>query len=261
MKFTVLAFAALWLAGCSQTSGPIVTADLTYTNAGGFGTQNAADYRPGSMFIWNTSTNSLQFIDTLNLHKVSTDILPGTRTSNRIGGIAVAGVPASLAGQEGLLSASIGAQSTFSVTGGFREDYSGVQSNLSEYVGQMLARGDDPDLLFRPREDDHRVVVIRSVLRAQESSLRIGGTDATNPVSIARIQLNSPIGEIASINVRAGTSTTCGAPPDTPPHQRPMCFFNVVVYKPVYVADNKRLQWENIPFPNQNLPAAFRSIR
>lgn len=261
LRTFLLCLIIVFSSGCLPGTDPLVTADLTYTNAGGFGTQNAGDYRSGSMFVWNTETNAMQFIDTLSLARVSGERLPSTRTSNRIAGVGVTGLPATLDGQEGLVSASVAAQSSFSVTGGFREDYRRVRSELSKYVEQMLAEGDNPDLLFRPRDGEYRVVVIRSVLRAQDSRLSIGGTDASDPSSIATVALNSPVGEVASVNVRAGTNTSCAASDGSAENTRPVCFFNVVVYKPVYIKGNVRMQWENAPFPQALLPEAFRNVR
>lgn len=259
-----IAFAAvLLLTACAGGPGgaPTVNVNMSYSNAGGFGTQNAGDFRPGSMFIWNVATNDMQFVDTLALTPRGEQVLPGDRQSSSVAGVGITGIPASLSGKEGLVSASVAAQSAFSAKGAYRQDYGNVQTALSAYVGAMLARGDDPDLTFRPRDPDYRVVVIRSVLRAEDSSLRIGGTDASDPNSVARVALNSPVGEIASVNVRAGTSTTCGAP-GAAADDRPVCFFNVVVYKPRYFEGNPRLQWDpNAGYPAEQLPRAFRGLR
>lgn len=258
----LLAVLTLFLAGClNNTTDPLVTTDLTYSNAGGFGTQNAGDYRPGSMFVWNTRTGEMQFVDTLALGRVDSEKWPGTRTSNRVAGVGITGLPAELAGSEGLVSASIAGQSSFKVTDGFREDYNKVLTALSDYVGQMIDEGDDPDLLFNPRDRASRVVVIRSILRAKASQIAIGGTDVSNPNQVAKIALNSPVGEIASISVRAGTSTACQAAANSTVENQPICFFSVVVYRPTYVENNPKLQWENASFPRDGLPAAFRSIR
>lgn len=250
------------LHGAGTGTGPSVSVNMAYSNAGGFGTQNAGDYRPGSMFIWNTASNEMQFVDTLDLALQRGEVLAGNRSSVSVAGIALTGIPASLRGSEGMVQASVAAQSSFTASGAFRQDYRGVETALSTYAAEMIARGADPDLLFRPRDARFRVVVIRSVLRAQESNLRIGGADASNPNSVAEVRLNSPVGEIASVTVRAGTSTSCGAGAGTQPQARPVCFFNVVVYKPTYVAGNPRLQWDpNAGYPAGNLPAAFRGLR
>ena len=262
MKPVFLA-AALLVAACATGPGgsPTVNVNMSYSNAGGFGTQNAGDFRAGSMFVWNTATNEMQFVDTLNLALRSDEVLPGNRSSSSVAGVGITGIPASLSGKEGLVSASVAAQSTFTANGAYRQDYGGVMSGLSQYVADMIARGAEPDLTFRPRDPDYRVVVIRSVLRAEDSSLRIGGTDASDPNRVAQVRLNSPVGEIASVNVRAGTSTTCGSP-GAAPDARPVCFFNVVVYKPTYLEDNPRLQWDpNAGYPAAKLPDAFRGLR
>ncbi|MDH3263102.1 MAG: hypothetical protein OEM24_03800 [Paracoccaceae bacterium] len=263
MKNLALLAALAMIPACTgDPVSPTLNVTMAFSNAGGFGTQNAGDFQPGSMFIWNTSTNEMQFIDTLGLRLREAEILPGNRSSTSVAGIGISGIPASLQGSEGLVEASLSARSSFSAAGAYRQDYRNVETALSQYVADMIARGADPNLLFRPRDPLYRVVVIRSVLRAQDSGLSIGGADASNPNSIAEVKLNSPIGEIASVNVRAGSSTTCGAPAGTEPESRPVCFFNVVVYKPTYVADNPRLQWDpNAGYPADELPAAFRGLR
>jgi hypothetical protein len=256
--------AALAIPACTIPDGtsPTLNVTMAFSNAGGFGTQNAGDFQPGSMFVWNTATNEMQFIDTLSLALRDAQILPGNRSSTSVAGIGITGIPASLQGEEGLLQASLSARSSFSAAGAYRQDYRQVETRLSQYVADMIARGADPDLLFRPRDPAYRVVVIRSVLRAQDSGLSIGGADASDPNSVAEVRLNSPVGEIASVKVRAGTSTTCGAPAGTAPEARPVCFFNVVVYKPTYLEGNPRLQWDpNAGYPAGLLPAAFRGLR
>ena len=254
------------LSGCfgpNSNEFPAVTADFRFSNSGGFGTQNGAFLHPGQMYVWDIANNDLELIETMQLipsPQNGTNV-QGSMSSTGVGGISITGIPASLSGSEGLISASIGAASVFRVDGAIRENYNGTITAMRKFVVGSIANGNNPDLVLHPRDDNYRIVLINSVLRAEDSSLSIGGSDATDPDKVVEVSLNSPIGEIAAVRVRAASNTDCGRKKGATDAEPPVCFFNVIVRDPHYEEGNVLMQFRNIPAPKENLPAAFRSLR
>lgn len=261
----LVVFVFILLAGCHHNSQDtnVVTANFQFSNVGALGTQNAAFFEPGSLFVWDIAANKLDFIETLTLTPKGTTAALGDQTSTSIAGIELSGVPAVFAGKEGLVSASIAGQARFSTSSAYREDYKDTITAISAYVEDLRAQNQDPDLLFHPRDNNFRLVIIRSVLRARASSLSLGGTDASDPNKVVDIALNSPVGEIASVKVRIGTNTACGAPENSASDAAsPVCFFNVLVLDPLYQeGDNPRMQFGlGASAPLDKLPAALRAL-
>ena len=69
----------------------------------------------------------------------------------------------------------------------------------------MKADGNDPDLVLRPRNDNYRIVIINSVLRTKNSVMSVGGTNVSEPNTVAKITVAVPLLDIASVraSVRA----------------------------------------------------------
>lgn len=244
---------SLALSGCGG-SAERITANFQYSNAGNLGTQNAGLFEPGSLFLWDTTENNLSFIDILPLTQVGGNPAPADVSSSNVSAIELNGIP--VGGDEDLLQARIGAQATFTARSAVREDYRNLITALATYVTEMKEAGIDPDSTLRPRDSGFRLVIIRSVIRAESSDLRIGGTDATDPNSIVALQLGDGI----TFNVRAGSSTSCSRPQGSS-GALPACFFNVGVFDPRYVADNPRMQFAPASGSSDDLAQAFRGLR
>jgi len=262
MKTLTLLFTLLLVSACHHKSKPTITADYRYSNSGGFGTQNAGFLTPGQLFVWNIAENTLERVEVLPLKLSSgnSNNVAGDQSSTGVAGVSVSGIPSTLTGQERLLEASIGAKSTFTIKNTTREDYTGAITALRDYVRALVADGENADLVFYPRDNNFRVVIINSVLRAQSSQLSIGGVDASDPSKVAGVTLNSPVGDIASINVRASSKTTCGNTNENV-EKLPACFFNVLIRDPHYVEGKTGMQFRVFSWPVDNLPAAFRKLR
>jgi len=245
------------LAGCDTKP---VNVNFNFSNVGGFGTHNTGLYNPGSLFIWNTETNDFRFLESLTLTPTGTVNYPGNIVSRSVAGMEVSGIPASLSGSEGLVEASISGQTEYILNGASRTDYKNTITKISEYVRKLISEGQDPDHLFKPRNDNYKLVIIRSVLKAKSSSLSIGGTDASDPSKIVDVALKTPIGDIASVKVKAGSSITCGSSDNTT-GTPPACFFNVLVLDPHYDENKTAMQFrlENKP-ANASITDAFRSL-
>lgn len=261
-----LALTALALIGCTNAaqlqSTRAVTADFQYVNVGGFGTQNAGFFEPGSLFLWNTEENTLQFLDTVRVRQAAQRrVAVGDLRSTGISGLAVSGLPAAFAGNDGILSASISSQAEYTVSGAFREDYRNTIDGVSDYVRELINGGQNPDLILHPRDERFRLLVIRSVLRARDSSLSIGGADASDPDRIVEVALASPIGDLASVSVRSGARSTCRQQDIDASSQLPACFFSVLILDPHYEEGNPLLQFRTVEVPSDRLPAAFRGLR
>jgi hypothetical protein len=246
------------LSGCPD---PIrITPVYDYSNAAGLGTYNTGRYGPGSTFIWNIEKNVMQYVADLDLSESSRSETSGSLTSRTVGGVSAEGIPDSLTGSESIIEAKIAAASSFRAIDATRESFGGEISALSRYVGEMVDTGQDADLTFRPRDDRYRVVVIRSVVRARDTEIRVGGAAGDEDGKLLEIGVNTPAGEVVSVSVDASDTRTCKA--SAASATNPVCFFNVVVYDPTYVVGNPRLQWVlSDAFPADELPAAFRSLR
>ncbi|MBW4707807.1 hypothetical protein KX928_08415 [Roseobacter sp. YSTF-M11] len=242
------------LAACGPTAER-VTANFQYSNAGSLGTQNAGLFEPGSLFLWNTQTNELSFLDVLDLTPVGGSPAPANITSSNVSAIEISGVP--VGSNNDLVRARVGAQAAFTAKSALREDYKNLVTALANYVGEMVAEGTDPDLALRPRDPGFRLVLVRSVIRAEDSELRIGGTDATDPNSVVAVDVGSGV----SFNVRAGSSTSCSNPQGSASGTLPACFFNVAIFDPQYVEGNPRMQFNRVVEPADNLADALRSLR
>ncbi len=257
-----LAVVTVALSGCVEKSLSTVSANYQFSNAAGLGTQNAGLYEPGSAFLWNIGAKKLEFLDTLDLTPTTPGgVAAGDVTSTNVAEMGLTGLPSDLLGDEGLVKASIGAKSQFVAKGARREDYRDTITALGRYVEGLIAQGNDPDLILHPRDDNFRVVIVRSVVRAEDASLFLGGTDSSDPNKIVGVSVNLPGREAASFKVRLGTNTSCGQSGGSN-GKAPPCFFNTLVLDPHYVEGNPRMQFRvGIPFPEGDLPDAFRSLR
>ncbi len=244
---------ALALMGCIG-GAERVTANFQYSNAGNLGTQNAGLFEPGSLFLWDTTTDNLSFIDVLALTPAGGNPAPADVASSNVSAFELSGIP--VGSDEDLLQARIGSQASFRANSAVREDYVNLVTALATYVTEMKEGGVDPDLTLRPRDAGFRLVIIRSVIRAESSELRIGGTDATDPNSVVALQLGDGI----TFNVRAGSSTSCARPQGSS-GALPACFFNVAVFDPKYVPDNPRMQFAPATGSMDSLAQAFRGLR
>lgn len=253
--------AALAVSACRPGTSAL-NANFQFSNAAGLGTQNAGLYEPGSTFLWNISSNRLEFLDTISLTPITPGgVSAGDVSSTNVAEMGISGLPESLFGKEGLVKASIGAQSRFVAKGALREDYNNTITALAAYVQEQVEAGNNPDLILHPREDEFRIVVIRSVIRATDSSLFVGGTDSSDPNKVVDVALNIPGGEAIALRVRVGTRTACGRS-EGADGKAPACFFNVQVLDPEYEEDNPRMQFlVGSNYPADNLPDAFRSLR
>jgi hypothetical protein len=261
LRFFPVLCAALALAAC-RPDASMLSANFQFSNAAGLGTQNAGLYEPGSTFLWNISTNRLDFLDTISLTPITPGgVSAGDVSSTNVAEMGISGLPESLFGKEGLIKASIGAQSRFVAKGALREDYNNTITALANYVQEQVAAGNNPDLILHPRDDAFRIVVIRSVIRAADSSLFVGGTDSSDPNKVVDVALNIPGGEAIALRVRVGTRTACGRS-EGADGKAPACFFNVQVLDPGYEEGNQRMQFETgSDFPSDRLPEAFRALR
>ncbi|SFR20335.1 hypothetical protein [Poseidonocella sedimentorum] len=251
--FCILA-CALAASGCVKPAER-VTANFQYSNAGNLGTQNAGLFEPGSLFLWDTETNALNFVDVLELTPVGGAPVPADISSSNVASIELSGVP--VGANDALIEASVGAMSSFIAKSAVREDYGRLVSALAGYVTELVEDGADPDILLRTRDPDARLVLIRSAVRAKESELRIGGVDASSPDSVVSITL----GDGLSLTVRAGSNTSCGVPEGSTAQTSPACFFNVSVFDPEYVEGTPKLQFLQGGTPLDSLAAAFRGVR
>jgi hypothetical protein len=258
MRKTFLLISAVFLAACVHNQGSTIQADFRFSEAGGLGIQNAAGYQPGSVFRWDIQTNQLIYLDDISLNPAAHDI-PGFHRSISIAGVEVANLPTALLGERGALSAAVAAQSEFMVEGAYRHSYSAVWTALSRYANSVASDGHNAELIFRPNDPNSRIVVVNSVYRAQNSLLRVGGADASDENKVAEVTFPSPIGGVASVRVRAGSSTACGATSDTAPQVPPACFFNVMVVDP-YLNDQGKIQWDDVvsEYSRERLRRAFR---
>ena len=252
-KFSLMT-AFVFAAGCSGQTEQL-TANFQYSNAGNLGTQNAGLFEPGSLFLWDTVDNQLSFLDVIPLTPVGGTPAPADVLSSNVAAIELSGVP--VGADEDLLRASVGAQSTFTAKSAVREDYGRLISALAAYATDLLEQGADPDLVLGTREAGVRLVLVRSVVRAASSELRIGGVDATKPNSVVEISL----GDSLSVSVRAGSSTACSKPVGNNDASSPVCFFNVSVFDPEYLEGNPRLQFLPRSSDGSQLSTAFRRLR
>lgn len=242
-------------AGCAAPVDQVI-ANFQYSNAGNLGTQNAGLFEPGSLFLWDTTTNKMSFLEVIPLIRVGISPAPADISSFNVAGIELRGVP--VGADEDLLRASLGAQSTFVAKSAVREDYGRLISALAAYTTDLVDQGADPDLTLRPRDPGIHVVLIRSAVRAESTQLSIGGVAAANPDSTVAIS----VGDSLTFNVRASSSTSCAKPVGSNSSATaPVCFFNVAVFDPEYQEGNPRLQFLPHYPDSSQLSSAFRNLR
>ena len=244
---------------------PKVTADFRFSNATGLGIQNAGFLDLGTMYVWDISNNVLHPIGVAGLDVApKSNVLSGSQASKGVQGVKVSGVPMNLSGQNGLIATEIGKETKFSVEGAIREEYRNVTAPFKQYVQNEVRDGNNPDSTLHPRDDNFRIVMIRSVLRAQKFEMSVGGTSASDPDTVAQVSIAIPGVEIASIRVHAGAKSTCGSGKASYNGELPpACFFNVVVRDPQYTGkleDEGRMQFLTKHAPLEGLPAAFRKL-
>jgi len=245
----------LLFSGCVHNNEQ-VTANFQYSNAGNLGTQNAGLFEPGSLFLWDTTSNRLSFLDVIPLTRVGGSPAPADVESANVAGIEFTGIP--VGADDKLLKAAIGASASFVAKSAVREDYGRLISALADYTTDLINQGADPDSTLRPREPGMRLVLIRSAVRANSSELRIGGIDATEPNSVVAVNL----GDTISLSVRAGSSTSCAKPAGSGSSTTaPVCFFNASVFDPEYQEGNPRLQFLQRSTGDDQLSNAFRRLR
>ena len=254
-------------AACVQPTPdiPKVTADFRFSNATGLGIQNAGFFDLGTMYVWDLSHNELHPIGVADLDVApARNVLPGSQASTGLQEVKVSGVTVNLSGKNGLLAIEIGKKTKFAVEGAIREEYRNVTAPFKQYVQNEVRDGNNPDSTLHPRDDNFRIVMIRSVLRAQKFEMSVGGTSASDPNTVAQVSIAIPGVEIASIRVRAGAKLTCGS--GTVSYNAelpPACFFNVVVRDPHYTdreEDGGRMQFLTKHSPLEKLHAAFRKL-
>ena len=244
---------------------PKVTADFRFSNATGLGIQNAGFLDLGTLYVWDISNNVLHPIGVAGLDVApKSNVLSGSQASKGVQGVKVSGVPMNLSGQNGLIATEIGKETKFSVEGAIREEYRNVTAPFKQYVQNEVQDGNNPDSTLHPRDDNFRIVMIRSVLRARKFEMSVGGTSASDPNTVAQVSIAIPGVEIASIRVRAGHKLTCGSGTVSYNGELPpACFFNVVVRDPHYTGkeeDEGRMQFLTKRSPLEKLPAAFRKL-
>ena len=253
-------------AACTQPPPiPKVTADFRFSNATGLGIQNAGFLDLGTMYVWDLSHNVLHPIGVADLDVApAPNVLPGSQASTGVQGVKVSGVPVNLSGKKGFLATEIGKKTKFKVEDAIREEGRNVTAPFKQYVQNEVRDGNNPDSTLHPRDDNFRIVMIRSVLRAQKFEMSVGGTSASDPNTVAQVSIAIPGVEIASIRVRAGHKLTCGSGTGSYNGELPpACFFNVVVRDPHYTGkpeDEGRMQFLTKRSPLENLPAAFRKL-
>lgn len=246
---------AFLVSGCSGNSANQVIANFQYSNAGNLGTQNAGLFEPGTLFLWNTFENELSFLEVLKLQRVGGTPASADVSSTNVSAIELSGVP--VGGDNDLLKASVGAQASFTAKAAVREDYGQLITALSSYATDLKEQGNDPDLVLRSRAEGFRLVLIRSAIRAESSELRVGGVDATKPNSIISVSVGSGV----SVDVKAGSNTSCSRPSSSNTGSLPACFFNIAVFDPRYVEGNPRLQFVPVGKNLELLSDAFRDLR
>jgi hypothetical protein len=253
-------------AACTQPPPiPKVTADFRFSNATGLGIQNAGFLDLGTMYVWDLSHNVLHPIGVADLDVApAPNVLPGSQASTGVQGVKVSGVPVNLSGKKGFLATEIGKKTKFKVEDAIREEGRNVTAPFKQYVQNEVRDGNNPDSTLHPGDDNFRIVMIRSVLRAQKFEMSVGGTSASDPDTVAQVSIAIPGVEIVSIRVRAGAKLTCGsAKASYHGELPPACFLNVVVRDPHYTGkeeDEGRMQFLTKHAPLENLPAAFRKL-
>lgn len=197
---------------CANDRIPTVTADYRFSNASGFGTQNSGFISPGTLFVWNISTNELDAIDVLELtlSKQNAGRTLGTQSSTGVSAVDFIGVPVDLVESVNLLSVHIGASSRYEVVDAHREDYISTITALSDYVTSLVSSGVNADLIFHPRNDAYRIVLVDGVLRARQSTLSLAGADLTNADRVVRVTVGTPVGNVGALDVRMAAETACG---------------------------------------------------
>ena len=169
------------IAACMQPQPdiPRVTADFRFSNATGLGIQNAGFLDLGTMYVWDISNNVLHPIGVAGLDVApKSNVLSGSQSSKGVQGVKVSGVPVNLSGQNGFIATEIGKETKFLVEGAIREECRDVTAPFKQYVRNEVRDGNNLASTLHPRDDNFRIVMIRSVLRAQKFEMSVGGTSA-----------------------------------------------------------------------------------
>ena len=94
--------------------------------------------------------------------------------------------------------------------------------------------------------------------------MSVGGTNVSDPNTVAKITVAVPRLDIASVRVRASSKITCGSKKTSHNGKLPQaCFFNVTVTDPYYTDKPEhegRMQFRTRVSPLENLSAAFLKL-
>lgn len=260
MRFSMMFLAPILVAGCVDPTGSpesqLGRVNYAYSTAGNVGVYDPKGFIPGTIFLWDTSTNTLQEIDPLQLGSPRVSPSPRTIEVERLSNVGVEGLQIA---NFNLVDLDVGAKVGVRVGNSSRERYSGIKDALTAYAEREVSAGRDVDREFRTRDDNYRLVIIQTVVRAADVEFFARGAGEDSRVVGFEIKL--PNASILNASVDVSNTANCSAIEGAAADSRPICFIEVVVIDPTYVAGNPLLQWDTVVNYNRfDLAQALREL-
>ena len=251
MRFILVVLTCLSAAACNP-----YTADLSFARAPGLGYRNAGLFSAGRLYLFDQSSGRLtKLADDIPLEKKAGDSTPAMLSSSSVRGIALNGDFGS-AEAKASVRLSLGSKIAFSAERATREEYGSIYTGLSKAYSAGIAQGQDMRAQWYvsdavKKDSGLYYVVISEIVRADKTTLSVGGIDGGN---VADVSISVP-GKPGAIKVSLTDSKLVECSGQSAP-----CFFEVSVVKP-YLDDEKKLAF--LPARNADLDLlsdAFRNL-
>lgn len=246
-------FVALALAGCSVGGGgDSVSVDLDFSRIGGLGYRNTSILAPGTTYLWNTQTNTIDKVAELDLQSKGRVPEKSNIKTTRFFGVGITGALPDGVGRS-VIEAEVSKRASFSADQAYRDKHGSVWSALSEYYVSETQKGRDVEADWRTRETQsgapYLLVVVKDIIRTDNARTQLGGGGEGG--SSASFSVNLAGDKAINLSLKNLNSQACSG-------NAAPCFFDVEVYKTFYQS-NGNLNYKTARNVNRaGLSDAFR---
>lgn len=244
---------ALVLSGCIKPVAMPNPLNFAYSKPSSVGMYDPRATPAGTVLGWDLSSNSLTTIGEIEL-------VPGTATASRTvtaNGIAGLGVNGLEFDQVKLISTSVGRNFDATLTNSSRQNYYYPVAGLRDFViERAVSQGMTPEdfnEMFRPKDDNFRVVVFVAEERPASATVSMKGADGSD--SIASLTVTPPSAGAITVSVDLASSVSCTSIEDG---ERTVCFTDVEVFDP-YIRENGNMSWRPVSYDQELLSDALRN--
>lgn len=232
--------------------GNDISVDLDYSQIGGLGYRNTSILAPGTTYLWNTQTNTIDKVAELTLTSNGTQPEKSNIEATRFFGLGIEGSLPDGVGRSAI-EAAVSSRATFTADQAYRDKHSSVWTALSNYYRDETLKGRDVEADWRTRETQngqpYLLVVVKDIIRTDNARTQLGGGGEGG--SSASISVALAGSETVNLSLKNLNSQACSG------NSAP-CFFDVEVYQTFY-QDNGNLNYRSANNVNRaGLSDAFR---